>query len=113
MSADCRRIDFRMAKDIILSSFYLPIHLCMHSVLFIFPVLCSQFLPIHSFSPIILSFVFLFSFIRTRVTVLVNNEAQFLYVCCLVGPFLQRFQLERTRCLQEVTMNSSYKQPEN
>ncbi|XP_020892514.2 mediator of RNA polymerase II transcription subunit 23 [Exaiptasia diaphana] len=43
-------------------------------------------------------------FIRTRVTPLVNNEAQFLYVCCLVGPFLQRFQLERTRCLQEIVI---------
>ena len=42
-------------------------------------------------------------FLRDRVSPLVTNEAQFLYVCHLVGPFLQRFSQERLRCLQEVS----------
>lgn len=43
-------------------------------------------------------------FIRDRVSQLVTNEAQFLYVCHLVGPFLQRFFQERPRCLQEIVV---------
>ncbi|XP_058942997.2 mediator of RNA polymerase II transcription subunit 23 [Pocillopora verrucosa] len=43
-------------------------------------------------------------FLRDRVSPLVTNEAQFLYVCHLVGPFLQRFSQERLRCLQEVVV---------
>ncbi|EDO32385.1 predicted protein, partial [Nematostella vectensis] len=42
--------------------------------------------------------------LRSRISPLVGNEAQFLYLCRLVGPFLQRFQQERTRCLQEVVI---------
>lgn len=49
-----------------------------------------------------------FRFIRSRVTPLVTNEAQFLYICFLVGPFLQRFFTERTRCLQEVPNSEFY-----
>lgn len=43
-------------------------------------------------------------FVRERVSPLVTNEAQFLYVCHLVGPFLQRFLQERPRCLQEIVI---------
>ncbi|XP_068748521.1 mediator of RNA polymerase II transcription subunit 23-like [Montipora capricornis] len=43
-------------------------------------------------------------FIRERVSPLTTNEAQFMYVCHLVGPFLQRFLHERPRCLQEIVI---------
>lgn len=33
---------------------------------------------------------------------IVQTEEQFLFVCHMVGPFLQRFHLERTRCMLEV-----------
>ena len=47
-------------------------------------------------------------FLRDRVSPLVTNEAQFLYVCHLVGPFLQRFSQERLRCLQEVSCKAEH-----
>lgn len=37
---------------------------------------------------------------------IVKTEFQLLYVYHLVGPFLQRFQQERTRCMIEVKCNS-------
>lgn len=37
---------------------------------------------------------------------LVKTEFQLLYIYHLVGPFLQRFQQERTRCMLEVHMRS-------
>ncbi|XP_067034898.1 mediator of RNA polymerase II transcription subunit 23-like [Acropora muricata] len=43
-------------------------------------------------------------FLRESISPLITNEAQFLYVCHLLGPFLQRFLVERTRCLQEIVL---------
>lgn len=37
---------------------------------------------------------------------IVKTEFQLLYVYHLVGPFLQRFQQERTRCMIEVKCSS-------
>jgi hypothetical protein len=34
---------------------------------------------------------------------IIRNEVQFLYLCHLIGPFLQRFHGERMRCLLEVS----------
>ena len=33
---------------------------------------------------------------------MMEGEMQLLFVCHLVGPFLQRFHIERTRCMMEV-----------
>ena len=35
---------------------------------------------------------------------MIESEAQFLFVCHLVGPLLQRFHTERTRCIMELTL---------
>ncbi|XP_072045774.1 mediator of RNA polymerase II transcription subunit 23-like [Amphiura filiformis] len=43
-------------------------------------------------------------FLRDHVKPIVQTEEQFLYVCHLVGPFLHRFHLERTRCLLEIAV---------
>lgn len=43
-------------------------------------------------------------FLRESISPLITNEAQFLYVCHLLGPFLPRFLVERTRCLQEIVL---------
>ena len=39
---------------------------------------------------------------KEKLKPVVKTEEQFLFVCHLVGPFLQRFHLERTRCMLEV-----------
>ncbi|XP_022090298.1 mediator of RNA polymerase II transcription subunit 23-like isoform X2 [Acanthaster planci] len=44
-------------------------------------------------------------FIRDQVKPIVKTEEQYLFVCHLVGPFLQRFHEERTRLLFEITKN--------
>lgn len=41
-------------------------------------------------------------FVREQLRPVIRTEEQFLYLCHLIGPFLQRFHLERTRCLMEV-----------
>lgn len=54
---------------------------------------------------------FLFSNFRFLTEVLlpiVKTEFQLLYVYHLVGPFLQRFQQERTRCMMEVKYNLGF-----
>ncbi|XP_041358001.1 mediator of RNA polymerase II transcription subunit 23-like [Gigantopelta aegis] len=43
-------------------------------------------------------------FIKEKLRPIIKTEDQFLYLCHLVGPFLQRFHLERTRCLLDITM---------
>ncbi|XP_070556294.1 mediator of RNA polymerase II transcription subunit 23-like isoform X2 [Ptychodera flava] len=43
-------------------------------------------------------------FFKEQVKPLVKTEEQFLFVCHLVGPFLQRFHQERTRCLIDLTI---------
>ena len=35
---------------------------------------------------------------------MIESEAQLLFVCHLVGPLLQRFHNERTRCIMELTL---------
>eukprot|EP00795_Rhopilema_esculentum_P007477 gene7477-13251_t len=47
-------------------------------------------------------FVLLPTFLQVHFKPLINNEAQLLYILALFGPFLQRFGLERTRCLSTV-----------
>lgn len=44
------------------------------------------------------------TFIRERVTAIIRTEEQFLFLVSLVGPFLQRFNIERTRCLLDLTV---------
>ncbi|PVD23184.1 hypothetical protein C0Q70_16447 [Pomacea canaliculata] len=43
-------------------------------------------------------------FVREQLRPVIRTEEQFLYLCHLIGPFLQRFHLERTRCLMELTV---------
>ena len=40
---------------------------------------------------------------RERLRPLIKTECQFLFMSHLLGPFLQRFQTERTRCLLDVS----------
>lgn len=42
-------------------------------------------------------------FLSDKVKPIIRNEAQFLFVCHIVAPFLQRFSIERTRIVMEVT----------
>lgn len=42
-------------------------------------------------------------FLRESLKPLVQNEAQFLFICRLLGPFLFRFYTEKPRCLLEIT----------
>lgn len=44
-----------------------------------------------------------YRFLRDHLKPVVKTEEQFLYVCHLVGPFLQRLHSERTRSLMEVS----------
>ncbi|XP_066272187.1 mediator of RNA polymerase II transcription subunit 23-like [Branchiostoma lanceolatum] len=43
-------------------------------------------------------------FLKDQLKPLIQTEEQFLFICHLVGPFLQRFHQERTRCLLEITV---------
>lgn len=43
-------------------------------------------------------------FLRETLKPVIVNEQQFLYLCHLVGPFLQRLHSERTRCLMELVV---------
>lgn len=47
-------------------------------------------------------FLWLTRFLSETLKPIVKTEFQLLYVYNLVGPFLQRFQQERTRCMLEV-----------
>ncbi|XP_013404828.1 mediator of RNA polymerase II transcription subunit 23 [Lingula anatina] len=44
-------------------------------------------------------------FIKEQLKPVVHTEEQFLFICHLVGPFLQRFYAERTRCLLEFVVD--------
>lgn len=55
---------------------------------------------------IIYAFMSLTRFLSETLKPIVKTEFQLLYVYNLVGPFLQRFQQERTRCMLEVTTSS-------
>jgi mediator of RNA polymerase II transcription subunit 23 len=44
------------------------------------------------------------TFMREKLKPIMKTEEQFLFVCHLIGPFLQRFHIERTRCMLEVTL---------
>lgn len=41
-------------------------------------------------------------FLKERIKPIIQNEEQFLFVCYLVGPFLDRFSIERTRCVMDI-----------
>ncbi|KAK7100374.1 mediator of RNA polymerase II transcription subunit 23-like isoform X2 [Littorina saxatilis] len=43
-------------------------------------------------------------FVREKLRPVIRTEEQLLFLCHLIGPFLQRFHLERTRCLMELTV---------
>uniref|UniRef100_T1J7Z5 Mediator of RNA polymerase II transcription subunit 23 n=1 Tax=Strigamia maritima TaxID=126957 RepID=T1J7Z5_STRMM len=43
-------------------------------------------------------------FIKERLKTVIKTEEQFIYLCHLIGPFLQRFHTERTRCLMDLTV---------
>ncbi|XP_063241500.1 mediator of RNA polymerase II transcription subunit 23 [Bacillus rossius redtenbacheri] len=43
-------------------------------------------------------------FVKEKVRPLVKTEEQFLFLCHLVGPFLQRFNTDRPRCVMELTV---------
>lgn len=53
-------------------------------------------------------FIFLAKFLKEQLKPLIMNEAQLLYIFCLFGPFLQRFQQERARSLFEVSAEFYY-----
>lgn len=44
------------------------------------------------------------TFLKERVKPKIKTEEQFLFVCHLIGPFLQRFFVERTRIVMDVTI---------
>jgi mediator of RNA polymerase II transcription subunit 23 len=44
------------------------------------------------------------SFLKERVKPKLQTEEQFIFVCHLLGPFLQRFYVERTRIVMDVTI---------
>lgn len=43
-------------------------------------------------------------FVREKLKPVIRTEEQYIFLCHLVGPFLQRFHAERTRCLIELTV---------
>nr|CAD7403168.1 unnamed protein product [Timema cristinae] len=43
-------------------------------------------------------------FVKEKVHPIVKTEEQFLFLCHLVGPFLQRFNTDRPRCVMELTV---------
>ncbi|KAJ8033690.1 Mediator of RNA polymerase II transcription subunit 23 [Holothuria leucospilota] len=43
-------------------------------------------------------------FLKEQIKPVVKTEGQFLFVCSLIGPLLQRFHEERTRCLMEIAV---------
>ncbi|CAG5128947.1 unnamed protein product, partial [Candidula unifasciata] len=43
-------------------------------------------------------------FVKEKLKPKIKHENQFIFLCHLVGPFLQRFHMERTRCLLELTV---------
>jgi len=45
---------------------------------------------------------------RDKLKPVVKTEEQFLFVCHLVGPFFQRFHIERTRCMLDVSCAANY-----
>jgi hypothetical protein len=49
---------------------------------------------------------------KEKLKPIIKTEEQFLFVCHLVGPFFQRFHIERTRCMLDVrpviTSDSNY-----
>lgn len=49
-----------------------------------------------------------FRFLTEVLLPVVKTEFQLLYVYHLVGPFLQRFQQERTRCMIEVRLKGLF-----
>jgi mediator of RNA polymerase II transcription subunit 23 len=40
---------------------------------------------------------------KEKLKSIIKTEEQFLFVCHLVGPFFQRFHIERTRCMLDVS----------
>ncbi|XP_029639982.1 mediator of RNA polymerase II transcription subunit 23 [Octopus sinensis] len=44
------------------------------------------------------------AFVRDKLKPIIRTEEQFIFLCHLIGPFLQRFHAERTRCLIELTV---------
>jgi len=56
----------------------------------------------NSYCSLLLSVVLFISFMRDKLKPVVKTEEQFLFVCHLVGPFFQRFHIERTRCMLDV-----------
>jgi len=43
-------------------------------------------------------------FLKEKVKPVIKSEEQFIFICHIVGPFLQRFYAERTRCVMDVTI---------
>lgn len=43
-------------------------------------------------------------FIKDRIKPIIQTEEQFIFVCFLIGPFLYRFSIERTRCVMDITI---------
>ncbi|KAK0059322.1 mediator of RNA polymerase II transcription subunit 23-like isoform X2 [Biomphalaria pfeifferi] len=43
-------------------------------------------------------------FVKEKLKPVIKHENQFIFLCHLIGPFLQRFHMERTRCLLELTV---------
>ena len=44
------------------------------------------------------------NFLKDKVKPVIKTEEQFIFICHIVGPFLQRFYAERTRCVMDVTI---------
>lgn len=47
---------------------------------------------------------YVFRFIKEKLSVEVHTETQLLYMCHLVGPFLQRFNSDVSRAVMDITI---------
>ena len=45
-----------------------------------------------------------FRFVKEKLHPIVKTEEQFLFLCHLVGPFLQRFNTDRPKCVTDITV---------
>lgn len=49
-------------------------------------------------------FLLMPTILKERITPIVETEEQFIFVCYMVGPFLERFVAERTKCICDITI---------
>lgn len=48
-------------------------------------------------------FVIWFRFVKEKLSPIIKTEEQYVFLCHLVGPFLDRFNTDRPRCVMDLT----------